>query len=156
VPERAPQVRFIDTHWPLLLCIGPQHWDEAAVREMTAGYEPYFERGERYALVSHTPRDSMMGAKERKILTDWTNTPRVRQKSGELCVASSTVVRSTLARGALTAIMWLYKPASPHFAAATPAEGVDWCLAQLTEASVVFPRSPQKIRAAALADLDAV
>jgi hypothetical protein len=143
----APRVRFVEDCFPLLVCIGPHQFDDAAMAEMRDGYERYFVRGERYALVSCSPRGSVTGARERRLIADWANTPRVREKSRELCVGSATVVHNALARGALTAIMWVWKPSSPHHVASTAEEAIDWCLARVAEAGLVLPRSPSKVRA---------
>ena len=71
--------------FPLLVAVGPQHFDEAAMKEMAAAYEPYFARNERYTVLNVSPRGaSNPGAKERKLITDWVNSPRVRDCSKRL------------------------------------------------------------------------
>jgi hypothetical protein len=139
-------VQFNDSLWPLLITMGPQSWTERNVAEMAEGFDRYFSRGERYALISASPRDSVMAAKERKLVTDWSNTPRVRDRSRELCVGSATIARSALARGALTAIMWIWKPAAPHLAVANTDEAVDYALAQLAAAGIALELSPTVMR----------
>lgn len=146
-------LRFIDDGFPLILSIGPRVWQDSTIDEMAAGYERYFARGERYALISASPRGSVFGAKHRKQVADWSNSPRVRQKSAELCVGSATLVHDALSRGALTAVLWLFKPAAPHEVVATPQEGVDWCIAKLQAAGIALPRSAAGLRSAALAHL---
>jgi len=140
------RVQFHDNLWPLLITMGPATWTERNVAEMAEGFERYFLRGERYALISASPRDSVMAARERKLVTDWTNTARVRDRSRELCVGSATIVRSALARGALTAMMWIWKPASPHLAVANTEEALDFTLAQLAAASISLELSPNLMR----------
>jgi hypothetical protein len=95
----------------------------------------------------------VFGAKHRKQVADWSNSSRVRQKSGELCIGSATLARDALSRGALTAVLWLFKPVSPHQVVASPEEGVDWCMAKLQAAGVPLPRSAAGLRSAALAHL---
>lgn len=146
ISTAEPRVRFVEDCFPLLLCIGPRHFDDAAMAEMAAGYERYFVRGERYSLISCSPRDSVTGARERKLISDWASTPRVREKSRELCVGSATVVRNPLARGALTAILWVWKPSSPHEAVSTPEEGIDYCLGRIQNAGLSLPRSAANVR----------
>ena len=68
----------------------------------------------------------MPNARARKRIADWADAPRVRELSKKLCVASATVVAGPISRGALTAIMWLWKPASPHKAVANPSEAIDY------------------------------
>ena len=147
------RLRFIDDGFPLVLSIAPRVWQDSTIEEMAAGYERYFTRGERYALISASPTGSVFGAKHRKQVADWSNSPRVRQKSAELCIGSATLARDALSRGALTAVLWLFKPASPHEVVATPEEGVDWCIAKLQAAGIALPRSAAGLRSAALAHL---
>ncbi len=144
------KVQFIDTLWPLLISIGPQQWSERNVAEMADGFERYFERGERYALISGSPRESIIAAKERKLITDWTNSSRVRERSRELCVGSATIVRSALSRGALTAMLWIWKPSSPHLAAADADEALDFALQKIEDARLPLTASPSITRREAL------
>ena len=153
MPDR---IRFVDDLFPLVLCLGPDVWNEEAVNDLAAGSERLFARGERYALITCSAEKSEMGARTRKLITDWTNTPQVREKSRLLCIGSSTVVRSALHRGALTAIFWLWKPPSPHEAASTPEQAVDWCLDRLVAANMSLPRSREVLRKLALEHLSRV
>ncbi|MDQ3031593.1 MAG: hypothetical protein M3Y87_04190 [Myxococcota bacterium] len=114
---------------------------------MTDGYEQLFARRERYSLISAAPSDAdSMGARERKQIADWANTPRVRSVSRELCVGSATIVGNALARGALTAILWLWKPASPHEVFTASDDAVEWCLAQLERERVPLPLGAAAMR----------
>ena len=125
-------MRFVDTTFPLIITIGSNAYDQAEFDSMTAGFEKYFQRGERYALITYSPdAPTMPDARYRKLVADWANSPRVRELSARLCVGSATVVHSPIMRGALTAILWLWTPPSPHRAVATPQEGVEWCLDRL-------------------------
>ena len=152
----AARIRFIEDFFPLVLCLGPDVWDEEAVADLTAGSERLFARGERYALITCSPETSEMGARARKLITDWSNKPLVREKSRALCIGSSTVVRNALHRGALTAIFWLWKPPSPHEAVSTPEAAVDWCLDRLVAADMSLPRSREALRKLALEHLSRV
>jgi hypothetical protein len=152
----AARVRFIEDHFPLVLCIGPDLWDDEAVKEMAAGSERLFARGERYALVVCSPARSEVGARARKQLADWSGMPHVRERTRALCAGSATVARSALQRGALTAILWLWTPAAPHEAVATPEAAVDWCLERLDAVGVPLPRSRETIRKLAIAQLSQV
>lgn len=148
---------FIDDELPLIICISPRRHDERAIRMLGEGYERYFARGKKYALISATPRDAIpMGARERKAVADWAGSARVRQKSGELCVGSATIVKDAIAKGALTAILWLWKPANPHHVTTTPEDAVDWCIAQLQAAGVPLPSDPSEMRRRALSILRGV
>lgn len=150
------RVLFVDDFFPLVLCLGPDVWNDEAVNDLAAGSERLFARGERYALITCSPDKSEMGARERKLITDWSNKPHVREKSRQFCIGSSTVVRSALHRGALTAIFWLWKPPSPHEAASTPEAAVDWCLDRLVSAEIPLPRSRDALRRLAIERLGKV
>lgn len=141
-------VEFVEDFFPLLLAIGPETWTAATVSDMAASYERYFRRGERYALISGG--GGAISARERGAIGKWADSPRVREKSRELCVGSATITKSALARGALTALLWIWKPASPHQIAATPEEAVDWCLVRLAEAKLALPRSTEIVRREAI------
>lgn len=147
-------MQFILDHWPLLIVISPPTgYDAATIRAMNDGYERIWEKGERYALVSHSPpsAEAATGARSRKLIAEWANSPRVRRMSKEMCVGSATIVRSALARGSLTALLWLWSPSSPHHVAASPEEAVDWCLGQLANAKVPLQAPAADVRRAALA-----
>jgi hypothetical protein len=129
---------FIETFFPLILHVGPQRYDDEQLQAMWDGWARYFERGQRYALVSLTRRDAESPpARVRKAMADWASSPAVREKSKALCVASATVVSSAMARGALTALMWLWKPAMPHSAVGTVAEALAFCLPRLEAAGLM-------------------
>ncbi|AKF09731.1 hypothetical protein [Sandaracinus amylolyticus] len=151
--SNAP-VQFIDEFFPLVVCVSPTRYDDVELQRMYDGYRRYFERGKRYALVTHTREGAEPASpRARKAIVDWANRPEVRANSAKLCVGSSTVVANALARGAMTAMLWLWKPASPHHLAATIDEAIDWSIDQLVAAGVALPQPREKLRAAVLAKL---
>jgi hypothetical protein len=138
----------VEDFFPLILAIGPARWTEATVSHMAVAYEGYFRRGERYALISGGGGD--ISARERRALGQWADSPRVREKSRELCVGSATITRSAIARGALTALLWVWKPASPHHVSATSEDAVDWCLQRISDTQLRLPRSRDLVRREAI------
>lgn len=50
-------------------------------------------------------------------------------------------------RGAMTALLWFWKPASPHVATASPDEAVAWCFDKLERAGVGMTLSAAEVRA---------
>jgi hypothetical protein len=134
-------VCFIEDLFPLVISIGPLGgFDERQVRLMDEYYESLWKRGERYAIVSHSPKAAdATGARGRRLIVDWANSPRVKAMSRKYCVGSTTVVPNAVARGALTAILWLWSPSSPHQACSTPEEAIDWSVARLVEAGISMP-----------------
>lgn len=141
-------LRFIEDDLPLLIIVSPMGgYDEAAIREMNARCEGLWTRGARYALISSTPKGaSTTGARGRKLIAEWANRPRVRQMSKQHCVASATIVENAVARGALTAILWLWTPPAPHKAVAAPGEAIDWCMEHIERAGLALPRPAPELR----------
>jgi hypothetical protein len=158
-PDTAPStsagsVQFIDDFFPLVVCVSPSRYDDVEMRRMFDGFRRYFERGERYALITHNPRDGeAASARARKAIVDWANLPDVRRQSAKLCVGSATVVANPLARGAMTAMLWLWKPANPHHMTATTEEAVDWAIQQLVDAQIALPQPRERLRESVLARL---
>lgn len=140
-------MRLMGETFPLLLHVGPMEYTEETVREMDRLYRAYFERGERYALLALQPKAARTpGPKERKLITDWTTSPRVFEASKKLCVASATVLPNAVARGVYTALMWIWSPPFPVKAASTVDEGLDHCLAAIERAGLKLPRPAHSIR----------
>jgi hypothetical protein len=136
-------VAFDVEAWPLVImtCGGNM---EGTVGPIRAFFETAHAREEPFAIMVDTrPVRSMPGPKWRRELTDWTGDPVVQLNSAQYNVATAVVLSSALARGVYTALGWLWKPASPVKACATPAEAVDWCCDLLMKAKV--PRSPKLI-----------
>lgn len=138
---------FIDDTFPLLVHVAPPVFTPELITQMHAEYETYFRRGERYALFTFRHEGmGQMGAKERKSVGEWANSPRVRAMSEKLCVGSATLAVNALERGAMTALMWFWKPACPHRVVGTTEEGLDWCLRQLADAGIPLGRDPGDVR----------
>lgn len=114
---------------------------------MADGFERYFERGERYTLISVAPRNAPVpGNRERKLIAEWANHPRVRDFSKRLCVGSSTVVTNPVTRAALTVITALWKPASPLEVVPSIAKGLEYCLRRANEEQLVLPGPSDFVR----------
>jgi len=137
--------------FPVLLGVGPPHWDATAVARMAEQFEPYFAQGQRYTFLYVQPHEAANpGAHERKLLIDWADSPRVREFSRKLSVGTALVLPNALLRGALTAMMWLWKPVSPIDPVDSVEAGLDQCLARLAAAGVPLPRSASALRLEAL------
>jgi len=142
-------VHFFEGAWPLLVLVGPQRMASAEVDEMLKGFDRYFERGERYALLTVMPRGIQLpGARERKQMVDWASSATVRDFTAKLCVGAATLVTNPLMQGALTAILWLWKPPSPHAAVRSVSDGLDFCLERLAAERIPMAESPSVMRGA--------
>ena len=61
-------VQIFEEDFPLLISLSPPAFDEEKVRLLTEGFEKFFERGQRYALLSVTQGDSpALRVKEQKL-----------------------------------------------------------------------------------------
>ena len=139
-------MRVFGECFPLLVNVAPRRYDAAAVRGWAEAFEQYFQRGERYAVISIQPEGSVTpGAAERKLVLDWLESPRVRRYAGELCVGSATIMHGALMRGAFTAVLWFWRPPFPMETAATVARGVDYCVDRLRGAGVRVPVGPAQL-----------
>lgn len=133
----AASVELLEEAFPLVVCVMPAAMNPGVVDEMATAFERMFQKGERYALVSCNRRGApSMLAKERRLIAEWANQPRVREMSSKLCVGSATIVESPVQRAALTAILWFWTPASPHHAAGNAIEAVDFCAGRLEAAGM--------------------
>ena len=144
-------MRVLGECFPLLIGVAPLRYDASTLRQMNDGFEAYFQRGQPYAFVSVQPEGSTTpGAAERKLLMQWLESPRVQHYARELCVGSAVVVDGPLMRGALTAVLWFWKPPFPLEAVKTPEGGIDYCIAQLTQRGVPLPTSAHVLGARAV------
>lgn len=138
---------FVEDFLPLLVVVYAARFDDDELKELAAGFEPHFKRGERYAVLSLSIDGfARIGARERKLIADWANTDRVMDASRRLGVASSPVLPSAMARAALTALFWLWTPPTPVYPAATFDEGLDVCLRALVGAGLALGRSSEAVR----------
>jgi hypothetical protein len=137
--------------FPLLIGIAPRRYDAASILQLTEAFEAYFQRGQRYAFISVQPEGSTPpGPSERKLLMEWLGSARVRQYSGQLCVAAAAVVDSTLMRGALTALLWFWNPPFELKVVETSEEAISYCVRRLELSGVPLPTSARALAAHAV------
>jgi len=133
--------------FPLLLQVGPHRYDAAEVASMAEQFEPYFARGQRYASLYVQPPDAVNpGAHERKMITEWSDSPRVREFTRTLCVGTAVVLPNAIFRGALTAMMWVWKPVVRIEPVESIVAGIDYCLECLEKAAIPLPRAAGALR----------
>jgi hypothetical protein len=114
---------------------------------MSDAFELYFQRGERYAVISIQPDNSITPtAAERRLVLDWLESPRVRRHARELCVGAATIMNGALMRGAFTAVLWFWTPPFPMKMVANAAQAVEYCVEHLHAAGVPFNAHPAELR----------
>ncbi len=114
---------------------------------MIEGFEPYFKRGERYAVVWASTRGAPPPAQQqRRMLADWANQPRVKDLTKRLCVGTATVAESSLMRASLSIVMAFWKPPSPLKVVPNFEAGLDWCLSRIGEERMKLPKPSEVVR----------
>ncbi len=140
-------MRFIVDDFPLIVVVSAPRWDAAEVRALIDGFEPYFERGERYAVLTVSPpKAPAPGHAERKLIGQWTSHPRVRDAVRRLCVGAATVAPSAIERAALSIIWALGKPPCPSEAVPTIERGLDFCLERIRVEGLALPKLADLVR----------
>jgi hypothetical protein len=128
--------------WPLVIATCPHELNLDSIGTLTRAFDECFARRERFALITDTrPLTRLPDAIWRRTLGDWLNEPVFRLRTGRYNVGSATIFTSRLTRSTMTAILWVWKPPAPQFAASNMVEAADWCCDMLTRAKV--PMSPE-------------
>lgn len=142
-----PRVRFIDTAFPLIVTVASPKFDDAELRAVAEGFDRYFKRGERYALIWSAPRGAPPPSQQhRRGIADWANQPRVRDATKRLCVGTATVTQSQLMRASLSIIMAFWKPASPFKIVPSLESGLDYCLRRISDERLTMVTSPDRAK----------
>ena len=128
-----------DSQFPLVYVVArgtptDQEFD-AYLEELAALYR----RRERFALVVDASRSGGATAAQRKKQADWIKQNAMMIQA--LNLGTAFVVPSALARGVMTAILWLQPMPSPHLVCNSPPEGVRWASEQLRQAGIEPPDS---------------
>ncbi|HYP90543.1 MAG TPA: hypothetical protein VEQ59_20375 [Polyangiaceae bacterium] len=140
-------MRFIDDYFPLIVTVSANKMDAAEVQALSEGFEKYFLRGERYALLNTTPRDFQIPDNSvRMLISQWINHPRVRDFTKRLCVGAATVNRNVLYRVAFNVVMAFQKPATQMECVANLEQGLDFCLGRLKAERLVTAKPLDLIR----------
>lgn len=114
---------------------------------MREGFERYFQRGERYALVWASSRGAPPpGQQQRRMIADWANNARVKDFTKKLCVGTASVAESAMMRASLSIVMAFWKPASPHKVVPSFEAALDYCLKRIEEQRLALPKPPEVVR----------
>ncbi len=100
------------SHWPLLIVrfpTGPT--TDADIERFIAEQREMLTRNERFVELADARRATVLPATQRKLLADWLK--ESQRESARLCVGLSTVVPSSVIRGAMQAVLWLVTPPMP-------------------------------------------
>lgn len=86
-----------------------------------------------YVMLTDTRRvTEIPGADVRKFMSEWMK----KNSVGHTSLGSVTIVRSSLVRGALTALYWLFQPPNPQGAVMDWPEALAWSLTKLDAAGL--------------------
>lgn len=140
---------------PLLFFVAPTHFDATIINEMDRLFRRLWATGERYGVVTvPNPAGYSISPRERKLVGEWASQKYVQETSKRVCVGSAVVSASMFERGALTAILWLWRPPYPLGYYADRESAIESVLGHLTSAGVSLPGSLPEFKAAALELLD--
>ncbi len=131
---------FLDLQlWPIAIFSVRDGMQEAEYNAVFERYESdVFTRRERY--VSITDLSTMNGvpnAYDRKHMAEWMG--KHEAYVSRWAIGNSTVIRSPLVRGALTALYWIQKPPTAQTSHATVSEAVHWAVEALVKEGLTPP-----------------
>jgi hypothetical protein len=118
--------------WPIIILpFGAQPTDEEWQSLMDAVREAH-KRGQPFAVLADgSAMRGMPSPAQRRLGADLGEF--IKQHRPQLLVAWGNVLTSSVLRGAITAIMWIAKPAYPQKFFATKDEALAWCRKMLEE-----------------------
>lgn len=132
---------------PLVVLVTPAHFNDESVQRMNEEFLRYYARNERYTLLTvPTPGAPTPNAHERKLVGEWASSDLIQTNSSRLCVSAGIVFTSTLARGALTAILWLWKPPFPIEFFGSVEHAIDFCVGGARKAGLALPADGTKLK----------
>ncbi|MBN8609814.1 MAG: hypothetical protein J0L92_04490 [Deltaproteobacteria bacterium] len=146
-------VRVRLEHWPLVVIVVDESLERHELPELERQIDAVYARKERFATLADGSRVARMpDASTRKRLAEWQN--ETRGSIARYNVLSATVVTSSLVRGAMTAMNWIFQPPNRQITVATFAEALAACLDALRAEGLTLPAGleqpsrplPQKAR----------
>lgn len=140
-------MKLIDSMFPFLVMVSGERADEAEIRSMDEHFRRLFAKNERYVLLNVPPTNQSAGAKERKLIADWANQPHIDEGIRRCCAASAIVMTSAVGRGALTAILWVWRPPVHLEIVSDVRSGVGYCAREAARAGLKLPGDPDQILA---------
>ncbi|MBK7773184.1 MAG: hypothetical protein IPI43_03455 [Sandaracinaceae bacterium] len=125
--------------WPLVIFTVREGMKASDYFAVFARYEAeVFTRHERYVSITNLSMlDGVPGAQDRKAMAEWMG--KHADYVGRWALGNSTVIRSAVVRGALTALYWVQKPPTPQTAHGTLWESIEWGLSTLDQAGIARP-----------------
>lgn len=119
--------------WPLVVIDLPTA-DRATYEAIFTEVERrVFAKRQPYVIVTDTRRVSAIPTADvRKYMADWMK----QHEKDNTSLGSATIVESSLVRGALTALYWLFEPPTPQYVAKDWRDAHAWALARFDAAQV--------------------
>ncbi len=136
---------FDEEALPVVVYTVPRRIDDEAIARLDHWMHSLWDRQQQYAMINRSQPGTTADVTERRRITEWANREDVREASRRWCVGSATLVESALTRGALTALLWVWKPVTPHKVVGDMAGALDYCFAQLAAAGI--GHNPGDVRA---------
>lgn len=134
----AHQIIVDESHFPLVFLKFPAHVDADVVAAFCARYDKMLAREQRFVNVTDaTLVAERPPATVRQQLADWSRDNDARMV--RLSCGDARVVKSSIIKGAMTAVGWLHKPKVQQEWFSSMEEATSWAIQQLDAAHVPIP-----------------
>jgi hypothetical protein len=144
--------RLDSSRFPLVLVTASGEITERDVDRLDADFEHVFAHHRRFAIVTHSTIVRFPSTNVRERIAAWAKRPDVHAATSLLNVGHAYVVGNAIVRSSMAALLWLWDPPNPQFAAATYQEGVDWALVQLVETNAIDTHEALALRSTLISE----
>lgn len=135
----ADLMTFDTSRFPLVTLVLPSRMTAVSVASLTAGFEQLFARRSKFIVIADIrPMQHVPDALSRRALTDALSLPAFRDMQHRYQLGSANILESAPIRAALTAVLWVWSPSVPMYAASSMQDAEAWCLARLADAGVMM------------------
>ncbi len=115
-------IEFDDSKWPIVICRAVGDSTDADIATYTSVLRSYLDRGERHVVVVDARNGKSLNSRHRRQVAEW-NRENARSLSA-LRAALILVTPSTLLRGMITAVYWVFPAPFPYQAVETMAQAM--------------------------------
>lgn len=110
-------IEFDDSHWPVVICRAQGHSTDEDIRTYTNVLAGFLSRGQRHVVIVDAQGGQSLNSRHRRFIAEWN-----KKNARALALYRSALVLvtpSTLLRGMITAIHWLFPAPFPYKAVET-------------------------------------
>ncbi len=115
-------IQFDDSNWPVVICRAVGHSTDDDIETYTRVLKKYLERGERHVVIVDARGGDSLRSRHRRMVAEWN---KKNERALSLHRAALILVTpSTLLRGMITAVYWLFPAPFPYQAVETMSQGL--------------------------------